>query len=211
MGAQARVKICGITSPEAAEHAALAGTDAIGVVFFRPSRRHVESLDLARDIAAAVPPFVTVVGLFVNSERDFVQRVLDTVPLGMLQFHGDESDDFCRQFQRPYLKAIRMKPEIDAAQSYQAYPGAAGILLDAYQPGVAGGTGQTFDWGRVPRTASRPIVLAGGLTAENVSRAVDQVRPWAVDVSGGVEQSPGVKDPQRVSEFIRRAKSVDLL
>ena len=200
-----RVKICGITSIADAQVAVKAGADAIGLVFYERSPRAV-SVDQARAIAASVGPFVTVVGLFVDANKTFVQDVLANVALHVLQFHGDESQEYCEQFQRPYMKAIRMRPELDVQQAIDSYPSAAGVLLDAYRPGVPGGTGETFDWQRVPAESSRPIVLAGGLTPENVALAIQSTHAYGVDVSGGVESSPGKKDPQKVEQFIHNAR-----
>ena len=200
-----RVKICGITSVDDAQIAVEAGADAIGLVFYAPSPRAV-SIEQAREIAASVGPLVTVVGLFVNADEALVCKVLANVALHVLQFHGDESSEFCEQFQRPYMKAIRMRPELDVSQAIAEYPSAAGILLDAYRPGVPGGTGETFDWQRVPAQAAKPIVLAGGLTPENVALAVQSIRVYGVDVSGGVEFAPGKKDAQKVEQFIHSAK-----
>lgn len=187
-----------------------AGADAIGVVFYPPSKRHVEDLGLARDIALSVGPFTTVVGLFVSPAPEYINQVLATVPLGLIQFHGDETEGFCKGVGRPYMKAIRMKPQLDVCESMAAFPSAQGVLLDAYRPGVPGGTGEVFDWSRVPgpavSTTLKPIVLAGGLTPQNVKRAVEQVKPWAVDVSGGVELSPGKKCKAKVADFIKNAK-----
>ena len=199
-----RVKICGITSVADAQLAVNAGADAIGLVFYEPSPRAV-SIEQAREIAASVGPFVTVVGLFVSADEAFIREVLANVALHVLQFHG-ESREFCEQFQRPYMKAIRMRPELDVAQEIADFPSAAAILLDAYRPGVPGGTGETFDWQRVPLQAMRPIVLAGGLTPENVALAVQSTQVYGVDVSGGVESSPGKKDAQKVEQFIHNAK-----
>jgi phosphoribosylanthranilate isomerase len=201
-----RVKICGITSIADAQVAVKAGADAIGLVFYERSPRAV-SVDQARAIAASVGPFVTVVGLFVDADKTLVQNVLANVALHVLQFHGDESLEYCEAFQRPYLKAIRMRPELDVQQAIGGYPSAAGILLDAYRPGVPGGTGETFDWQRVPAESSRPIVLAGGLTAENVALAIQSTHIYGVDVSGGVESSPGKKDPRKVEQFIHNARN----
>lgn len=203
-----RVKICGITTVAAARHAATAGADAIGLVFFAKSPRHLSDLELARDIALSAGPFVTVVGLFVDPTPDYVDEVLNRVPLGMLQFHGRESDEQCSRFRRPYLKALRMKPELDVAGAIAQYPNASGVLLDAYRPGVPGGTGETFDWSRIPTSTSKPLVLAGGLNTANVAAAVASVKPWAVDVSGGVEQSQGVKCPDLVRQFVCAAKAI---
>lgn len=202
-----RVKICGITSVLAAEHAAHAGADAIGLVFYENSPRYIHDLALAREIALAVGPFVTVVGLFVDPDEAYVREVLDQVPVGMLQFHGDETNRDCTRFQRPYLKALRMRPELDLENAIANYPEASGILVDAYRPGIPGGTGETFDWSKIPRALAKPLVLAGGLNPDNVSAAVASVRPWAIDVSGGVEKSPGVKCPDLVNRFVRLAKA----
>lgn len=206
-----RIKICGITSVADAQMAVKAGADAIGLVFYEPSPRAV-SIDQAREIAASVGPFVTVVGLFVNAEESFVRDVLAQVSLHVLQFHGDESHEFCEQFQRPYMKAIRMRPELDIEQAINAFPSATAILLDAYRPGTPGGTGETFDWQRVPTRSTRPIVLAGGLTAENVALAIQSTQVnghdgvYGVDVSGGVESTPGKKDAQKIKQFIQNAR-----
>ncbi len=197
----ARVKICGITSLADAQLVVDQGVDALGLVFYEPSPRCV-TIERARQIASAVGPFVTVVGLFVNPRAEFVREVLAEVPLHLLQFHGDESEDFCRQFQRPYMKALRMRPELDLDAAIEAYPSAAGILLDAYRKGVPGGTGETFDWQRVPQQAPLPIVLAGGLCADNVAQAIAQTQPYGVDVSGGVESAPGCKGAIEVAAFM---------
>ena len=200
-----RVKICGITSVADAQLAVKAGADAIGLVFYAPSPRAV-SIAQAGEIAASVGPFVAVVGLFVDADAAFIREVLASVSLHVLQFHGDESREFCEQFQRPYMKAIRMRPELDLAQAIAEYPSAAAILLDAYRPGVPGGTGETFDWQRVPGQAARPIVLAGGLTPENIALAVQSTHVYGVDVSGGVEFVPGKKDPHKIEQFIHNAR-----
>lgn len=205
-----RVKVCGITTVSAAAQAAAVGVDAIGMVFYRNSSRHMADLGLAREIALAVGPFVTVVGLFVDAAETYVNDVLAQVPLGMLQFHGNETNFDCIRYQRPYLKALRMKPELDVVKAITEYPDASGILLDAYRPGIPGGTGETFDWARVPKIPEKALVLAGGLHPNNVSAAIASVQPWAVDVSGGVEQSPGVKCPDLVTRFVRVAKATHM-
>jgi phosphoribosylanthranilate isomerase len=197
-----RVKICGITRVEDALAAAAAGADAIGLVFAEASPRCV-SADQARTIAAALPPFITVVGLFVDAPAARIREVLGQVPLDLLQFHGRETPEDCRQFGRPYIKAVRMTPGVDLAAEARRYAQAAGLLLDAYDPQLAGGTGATFDWTRVPLDLGKPVILAGGLTPENVARAIQAVRPYAVDVSSGVEQSKGIKDAAKIAAFIR--------
>lgn len=200
-----RVKICGITSVEDARLAVDAGADALGLVFYPPSPRNV-TLEQAAEIARAVSPFVVLTGLFVDAHPQAVEAVLDQVPLNLLQFHGGETAPYCRQFHRPYIKALRMKPELNPVEAMAAFPDARGILLDAYRKGVPGGTGDTFDWQRVPRETGRHIILAGGLNPGNVASAIAAAQPQAVDVSGGVEASPGRKDAAAVQEFVRAAR-----
>ena len=201
-----RIKICGITRIEDALAAVAAGADAIGLVFYAKSPRAVTPAQ-AKAIVAALPPFVTSVGLFVDMPRDELKQLLAEVPLDLLQFHGDESPEDCAGHGRPFIKALRVKPGDDVAAAIARYPEAAGILLDTYVPGTPGGTGEAFDWSLVPRDAAKPVVLAGGLTPENVGDAVRQVRPYAVDVSGGVEASKGIKDAAKIKAFIQRARA----
>jgi phosphoribosylanthranilate isomerase len=196
-----RVKICGVTRVEDALAAARVGADAIGLVFVDKSPRHV-SLDLAAAICREMPPFVSTVGLFVDVDAAQVRAVLGRVPLDLLQFHGAEAPEFCRQFHRPYIKAIAMREDADLHAAARTYPDAAGLLLDAHVADVAGGSGRTFDWSRVPHDLGRPVIVAGGLTPQNVAHAVRQVRPYAVDVSSGVEQKPGIKDARKIAAFI---------
>lgn len=200
-----RIKICGITRIEDALAAIAAGADAIGFVFYAKSPRAVTPAQ-ARAIIAALPPFVTTVGLFVDMPRAELTRLLAEVPLDLLQFHGDEGPEDCAGYGRPYIKALRVKPGDDVAAAISRYPAASGILLDTYVPGTPGGTGEAFDWSLVPRDAAKPLILAGGLTPENVGDAVRQVRPYAVDVSGGVEASKGIKDAAKIQAFIQRAR-----
>lgn len=200
-----RVKICGITRIEDALAAAAAGADAIGLVFYPGSPRAV-SVEQAAAIIAALPPFVTTVGLFVDLERVELQRILGRVPLDLLQFHGNETAEQCEGFNRPYIKALRVRPGDDVSARIGAYPGASGILLDTYVEGVPGGTGEAFDWSLVPPAADKPVILAGGLHPENVAAAVARVRPYAVDVSGGVEAGKGIKDAGKISAFVRAAR-----
>ena len=197
-----RSKICGITRIEDALIAAEAGADAIGLVFYAKSPRAV-SIQQARDIVAALPAFVTTVGLFVNASREELNDVLAGVALDLLQFHGDETPAECERYRRPYIKALRVKPGDDIAQLAAPYAKARGILLDTYVPGVPGGTGAVFDWRLVPHGLSQPVILAGGLSADNVQAAIEQVRPYAVDVSGGVEASKGIKDAGKIRAFMR--------
>lgn len=202
---QTRVKICGITQADDARQAVAAGADALGVVFYAPSPRAVDVAQ-AQQVALAAGPFVTLVGLFVNAEAAAVREVLAQVPIHLLQFHGDEDARYCEAFERPYIKAIRMRPGLDVQASMAEHPRALGFLLDAYRPGVPGGTGESFDWQRVPRACERPIILAGGLTPENVASAVEATSPYGVDVSGGVEAAPGRKDRNKMHSFIHNAK-----
>jgi phosphoribosylanthranilate isomerase len=196
-----RVKICGITRIEDAIAAAQAGADAIGFVFDAKSPRHVHP-DQALKIARALPPFITIVGLFVNAAPDTIEGVLSHVPLDLIQFHGNEKPEQCRRYHRPYIKAIHMKPDVDLREMARLYGDATGLLLDTYVADVAGGSGQAFDWNRIPPDPGKALILAGGLTPENVGEAVRQVRPFAVDVSSGVELSKGVKDAGKIIAFI---------
>lgn len=201
-----RIKICGITRIEDALAAVAAGADALGFVFYAKSPRAVSAAQAAA-IIAALPPFVTTVGLFVDMPRAELRQLLGEVPLDLLQFHGDESAEDCAGFGRPYIKALRVKPGDDIAAAVSRYPEASGLLLDTYVPGVPGGTGEAFDWSLVPHDAAKPLILAGGLTPDNVGEAVRQVRPYAVDVSGGVEAAKGIKDAAKIQAFIQRARS----
>ena len=200
-----RSKICGITRIEDALAAVEAGADAIGLVFYARSPRAVNVLQ-ARAIIAALPPFVTTVGLFVNASRCELNELLEAVPLDLLQFHGDESPADCEGFNRPWIKALRVRPGDDLEAECRRYANANGILLDTYVAGVPGGTGEAFDWSLVPARLSKPIILAGGLSADNVGEAIARVRPYAVDVSGGVEQAKGIKDPARIEAFMRAVR-----
>ena len=198
-----RVKICGLTTVENALMVANSGADAIGLVFYEPSPRYVE-IEQACSIAKTLPAFVTKTALFVNPEIDYVKAVLERVQIDLLQFHGDETPEFCEQFGLPYIKAIRMQKSTDLAQLAEQYASSCGILLDAYKAGVPGGTGEQFNWDWVPKNFSKPIILAGGLTAENISQAIMATEPWAVDVSGGVEASKGVKSEEKVTLFMQQ-------
>ena len=200
----ARVKICGITRMQDLQAAIAAGADAVGFVFAAGSPRAVQP-EQAAALAAAVPAFVARVGLFLDQDHDEVARVLERVPLSLLQFHGREDPEFCRRFGRPYIKALGMGAAADPGRAAAAFADAAALLLDSHAPGLPGGTGQAFDWNRVPRLG-RPLVLAGGLTPDNVRAAVERVRPWAVDVSSGVEDAPGIKNAGKIELFIREAK-----
>lgn len=205
-----RIKICGITRIEDALAAVEAGADAIGFVFYAKSPRAV-NVRQVRAIIAELPPFVSTVGLFVNASRCELNETLDAVPLDLLQFHGDETPADCEGYHRPYIKALRVKAGDDIAANCQAYRQANGILLDTYVEGVPGGTGQAFDWSLIPHDLQKPIVLAGGLTVDNVAQAVSRVRPYAVDVSGGVEAAKGIKDHARIRAFIQAVRGADSL
>ncbi|ABY97434.1 TPA: phosphoribosylanthranilate isomerase [Pseudomonas putida] len=200
-----RSKICGITRIEDALAAAEAGADAIGFVFYAKSPRAVD-VRQARAIITELPPFVTTVGLFVNASRCELNEILEVVPLDLLQFHGDETPQDCEGYHRPWIKALRVRPGDDLEAACKQYAGARGILLDTYVAGVPGGTGEAFDWSLVPAHLSKPIILAGGLSADNVGQAIAQVRPYAVDVSGGVEQAKGIKDAAKIEAFMRAVK-----
>ncbi len=200
-----RSKICGITRVEDALAAAAAGADAIGLVFYAKSPRAVR-VEQAQQIIAALPPFVTTVGLFVDMPRPELQQILAQVPLDLLQFHGDESVEQCEGYGRPYIKALRVKAGDDIAALMAQYPSASGVLLDTFVEGVPGGTGLAFDWSLVPAELPKPVILAGGLTPDNVATAIDRVRPYAVDISGGVESAKGIKDADKVRAFIRAAR-----
>lgn len=200
-----RVKICGITRLEDVQAACRAGADALGFVFYEKSPRHV-SIYTAAMLVRALPPFVQSVGLFVDAQPDFIERVLRAVPLDVLQFHGNESPAACARYGRPWIKAVRVNPESDLLKCAADFDAARGLLLDAFVPGVPGGTGERFDWKLIPEGMPKPIVLSGGLTPDNVAEAVRSVRPWAVDVSSGVEASKGIKDALKVARFIANAK-----
>ena len=200
-----RVKICGITRSQDAEFAAEMGVDAIGLVFFEASPRAV-TIAQAKKIVAILPPFVSVVALFVDAAASTVNDCLAALPIDMLQFHGDESQEYCAQFSRPYLKAIRMRDGIDLVAQAETYNDACALLLDSYQPGVQGGTGQTFDWSMIKKI-NKPIILAGGLTAENVGGAIKRVHPFAVDVSGGVEEDKGIKAHEKINAFMQEVEN----
>ncbi len=204
-----RIKICGIREPGHARLAAEEGADAVGLVFYSKSPRFLEA-DRAAEVAAVLPPFVQAVGLFVNAPEGEVRRILDRVPLDLLQFHGDESPEECARYGRPYLRAVRMEEGVDLLEYAHRFSRAKALLLDAHVPGEPGGTGRSFDWGRIPRDLPLPIVLAGGLDPENVGRAIREARPWAVDVSSGVERERGVKDPAKIAAFIRSVQREDV-
>lgn len=203
------IKICGITRPEDALAAARAGAHAIGLVFYAKSPRHVAAARAA-EIIRVLPPFVTTVGLFVDATAEEVRAAVAEAPVALLQFHGDETPEFCRQFKRPYVKAVRMKAGVDLLQYAQDYHDAKALLLDNYVEGLHGGSGVAFDWSLIPRGLPLPVILSGGLTPENVAEAVRRVRPSAVDVSSGVESAKGIKDAQKIAAFIKGVRNADV-
>lgn len=202
-----RIKICGLTRDEDLAAAVAAGADAIGLVFYPPSPRYVD-IERAAHLARLVPPLVTLVGLFVNPSEADVRAVLEQVPLSLLQFHGDEEDEFCARFGRPWIKAARMRPGVDLLEFAARHPRAQGILVDAFVEGYGGG-GKTFDWSLIPASFDRPLLLSGGLGPDNVREAVRRIRPWAVDVSSGVEREKGIKDAAKIAAFIAGVKDAD--
>ncbi|PTD97438.1 phosphoribosylanthranilate isomerase [Pseudothauera lacus] len=202
-----RIKICGLTRPEDVRAAVAAGADAIGFVFYPPSPRHVD-FERAAALAALLPPFVTAVGLFVNAEEAFVRAAVQRVALQLLQFHGDEDEVQCARYGLPWIKAARVRPGVDLVEFSASHPGARGILLDAFVDGYGGG-GKVFDWSLIPDGLDRPLVLSGGLDPDNVSAAVRRVRPWAVDVSSGVESAKGIKDARLITAFIAGVRNAD--
>lgn len=205
----ARVKICGITRIEDGLAAARLGAHAIGLVFYAGSPRAVLPAQ-ARSIITALPPFIVTVGLFVNADAQTVRDTLTVAPVQLLQFHGDEAPDFCSSFGLPYLRAVRVKSGVDLLQYAEEFHTAKGLLLDAWVEGVRGGTGAIFDWSLIPRDLPLPVVLSGGLTAGNVEQAVRSVRPWAVDVSSGVESAKGIKDAVKMEAFMTGVRNASV-
>lgn len=202
-----RSKICGFTRAEDAALAAKLGVDAIGLVFFSGSKRHV-CIEQAQAIVRVLPPFVSVAALFVNETAEQIHRVLRAVPIDMIQFHGDEPPEFCRQFHRPYLKAVRLREASDVQAALTRFSDARGILFDAYIEGEYGGTGHTFDWNMLPENLNGHWILSGGLTAENIARALAATGAKTVDVSSGVESAPGIKDGSKMAAFLAACRSV---
>ena len=203
-----RVKICGITRVEDALKAVELGADAIGLVFYTPSPRNV-SIQQAMEIANQVPAFVSVVGLFVDAEAGFINEVISQVKLDLLQFHGDETPEECARYRMPFIKAIRVKADTNLVQYADKFTAAKALLLDAYTEGVAGGTGNVFDWNLIPKNLAKPVILAGGLTVNNVAQAIEQVQPYAVDISGGVEATKGIKDAAKIAAFMQQVYGVN--
>lgn len=203
-----RVKICGITRIEDATAAALHGADAIGLIFYRPSPRYVTPEQAGR-IVAATPAFVSTVAVFVNPSRDEVETVIRESGVTLLQFHGDETPEFCAGFSRPYIKAARIRPGLDLIKYLSPHAAARAWMVDSFHEDLWGGTGGAFDWSLVPRNAEKPVILSGGLTSDNVAGAVRRVRPYAVDVSTGVEASKGIKDAAKIAAFIGAVRRED--
>ena len=202
-----RIKICGITRSDDLRAALAAGADAIGFVFYLPSPRCLP-LERARELASAVPPYVARVGLFVNAEPQDVRATLAAVPLDVLQFHGEEEPDYCAQFGRPYVKAARVRPELDLLEFARRFAAAQGLLLDAFVDAY-GGVGQRFDWSLIPPSLPLPMILSGGLDAANVGAGIAKLRPWAVDVSSGVEAAKGIKDAEKIHAFVAAVRDAD--
>jgi phosphoribosylanthranilate isomerase len=203
-----RVKFCGLTRLADVDAAVALGVDAVGLVFHSASPRAVDA-EQAAALVAAVPAFVTAVGLFVDAEADRVRAVLERVPLGALQFHGKEPADYCRSFGRPWIKSVAVRAGVDLEAEAQRYAGATALLLDTFDPALAGGTGRRFDCDLVPAQQAQRMILAGGLSAANVADAIRQLRPYAVDVSGGIEQAKGVKDPDKMTDFMKGVRDGD--
>lgn len=203
-----RVKYCGITNLEDAQHAAALGVDALGFVFYRPSPRFVTPA-AAAEIISALPPFVSAVGLFVNATAADIEAATAMAGIDTIQFHGDESPAFCAQFQRPWIKAIAVREHTDIADAAVKFEAAGALLLDTYNEKVYGGTGEVFDWNLIGETRAKPLILAGGLTANNVSDALRRIRPYAVDVSGGIEVEKGKKDPAKMKAFIEKVRDFE--
>lgn len=202
-----RVKVCGITRSEDAIAAVQCGVDAIGFVFWPHSARYIDP-ESARRIAEVIPPFICTVGVYVDPDAAWVEETARAAKLNLLQFHGDESPEFCNQFSQPYIKAIRVKPDTDLLQYAQHYGAAKGLLLDTYAADMPGGTGHAFDWQLIPQQLSLPLILSGGLNPDNVARAIKQTQPWAVDVSTGVEASKGIKDEKKIIAFMQGVKQL---
>ncbi|CAH9018745.1 phosphoribosylanthranilate isomerase [Candidatus Nitrosacidococcus sp. I8] len=203
-----RVKFCGITHREDALAAIHHGADAIGLVFYPKSPRFV-TISQAIEITQTLPPFISIVGLFVNAQEQEIKDVLHAVPIDTIQFHGDESPAQCNCYNKPYIKAISMKEGISLPQMAETYQEAAALLLDTYQQGTPGGTGQTFNWDKIPLDLTKEIILAGGLTPENVAQGIRQVKPYGVDVSGGIERSKGIKDTVKMAAFMKGVANAD--
>ena len=201
-----RIKICGITNLEDAKAAIELGADALGFVFYPPSPRHIE-LQMAAEISHQLPPFISTTALFVDASRQQIEMVLNTARMDCLQFHGNESAADCEGYNRPWIKALRMKAGINLIEQHQIYSNASALLLDTYVKGIAGGTGEKFQWQLIPENLRSEIILAGGLTVENVYQAVKTVKPWAVDVSGGVEKEKGMKDHVKIAQFIKEVRA----
>jgi phosphoribosylanthranilate isomerase len=203
-----RVKICGFTRPDDVLAALRLGADAIGLVFYPPSPRHVD-IERARAIMAVLPPFATVVGLFVDEDEARVRQVLERVRIDVIQFHGDEDPGYCESFGKPYIKAVRMRPELELTTVMGAHGGASGFLLDAWHPEAKGGTGSRFDWTLIPEEFADSLILAGGLEPGNVAEALRAARPYALDVSSGVEAEKGIKDAGKMAAFLKEVHKFD--
>ena len=208
MNQRTRVKICGITRVEDAQAVCRAGVDAIGLVFYAKSPRNID-VKKAIEICHSLPAFITVVALFKDADEAFVRDVIQQVPIDLLQFHGSENETFCTQFDKPYIKAVGMVGHANINEFAERYTRARGLLLDSHAIGEDGGSGHVFDWGTIPESIRGQITLAGGLTADNVASAIEQVRPFAIDISSGVESSGGIKELAKINAFMNEVKRVD--
>ncbi len=206
--ARTRIKICGITRIDDARAAIAAGVDAVGLVFYPRSPRCLD-IESARSIVDQLPPLVTVVGVFVNQTIEQVREIADRAPLDILQLHGEETPEQCRRYGQPYIKGVRMRDDVDLTATAHAFSDCRGLLLDTYKPGTEGGTGETFSWKRIPATMIKPVILAGGLNPANVGEAIETVRPFAVDVSSGVEKAQGVKDVREIERLVKAVRAAD--
>jgi phosphoribosylanthranilate isomerase len=205
-----RIKICGITRIEDALTATRLGADAIGFIFWPKSARFISPAK-AREIVDELPPFVSAVGVYVDPEEGWVEESSNIARLSLLQFHGDESPEFCDQFSLPYIKALRVREGMDLLQYEDRYSSARGLLLDTYTEGIPGGTGDTFNWDLIPQGLTVPLILSGGLHPGNVTMAIKRVQPWAVDVSSGVESAKGIKDAEKIANFMRGVRHSESL
>ena len=203
---QTRIKFCGMTNHQDVQRAIDLGIDALGFVFIEESPRYL-TIQQAQELLEKVPPFVVKVGLFMNSASEHISDVVKNVRLDLLQFHGDEDEEFCLQFQYPYLKAVPMRTTTSVSDFCLNFPSATGFVLDSHAMGKMGGSGQTFEWSKVPKNLTKPIILAGGLNPDNVATAIHSVQPYAVDVSSGIEASKGIKDPAKMEHFIKEVRS----
>lgn len=203
-----RIKFCGFTRAQDAQLAVALGVDALGLVFYENSKRYI-TIEQAQTIVPHIPALVNSIGVFVNAEAAFVHQVLKKIKLSCLQFHGDENESYCRSFALPYIKVISMKNNIDVLAAIKQYPSASAIILDTYHGQQIGGSGNSFDWQLIPDNLPKPLILAGGLTVANVAEAITTMQPYGLDLSSGIESAPGIKDPQKMQQFIAAVHAAD--